>query len=97
MANATSYHKVELESEHGEDFVSETGQYATLPWTESETHRWRGWVRILCEAVLVLTVLILGLRIGLADKRPRRGPNDPRKECKSHFVLERQIAGVVLW
>ncbi|KAK3072014.1 hypothetical protein LTR53_007602 [Teratosphaeriaceae sp. CCFEE 6253] len=79
MASGTIYHKLEYDA----DGLPE-GEHESPRWYSFQALRqttdWAGWPRILCEAVLVLAVLGLGITV-LLDRRSigRQGPNDPQR------------------
>ena len=66
--------------------------FNTLPCSQLEDdgvskHGTREWLRLVFEAILVLTVVLLALKLVLIDtslhKGRPRGPNDPKKDCMS--------------
>jgi len=82
MAANTAYHKLESEGEGAPD-----GEHGRPPWYAFDRLKhdteWRGWLRLLGEAVLVLAVIVLGVRAMLDHNGiSRQGPNDPKKDCK---------------
>lgn len=78
MADNTSYHKLEPETNDLLDREDERGF-----WKGFERLHWREWLRICCEALLVVVLIGLVLKITMDDRTPGTGRNEPRKDCES--------------
>lgn len=88
MSNNVAYHPIKDEGADIEDDATRS-----VPrWTHPATHHWsKEWIRIVFEIALVAVVFLLSLKIILDDRPSTRngckGPNDPKKDCRS-FLLQ---------